>query len=171
MNRENIDFAQRYFSENFPDSSKPVIGFHPGASKPGNVWAAEKYAELAFRLSAKLNPYIFISEGPADGRYVNEFCSLLENKYKIGTFKRHHGVLMNDAAVISRLKIFLTNDTGVMHLASGLDVPVVAFFGPTNACEWGPIGENKFSIQSSSPNVNDISVDKVFEVCSKILDL
>lgn len=171
LNRENLEFAERYFAENFPDSSKPVIGFHPGASKPPNVWAPEKYAELAFRLSQGLNPYVFISEGPSDGKYVNEFCSLLENKYNIGTFKRHHGVLMNNIALISRLKLFLTNDTGVMHLASGLNTPVVAFFGPTNACEWGPIGENKFSIQSSSPNINDISVDKAFNVCSGILGL
>ncbi len=171
LNRENSDFAERFFIENFPDSSKPVIGFHPGAAKPGNVWAPEKYAEIAYRLYKKINCYVFISEGPADGRYVNEFCTLLENKYNIGTFKRHHGVLMNDIALISRLKLFLTNDTGVMHLASGLDTPVIAFFGPTNACEWGPIGENKFSMQSSSSNINDITVDKAFEVCAYISGL
>lgn len=169
LNRENADFADIFFSENFPDRSKPVIGFHPGASKPGNVWAAEKYAELASKLYEKYKPYIFISEGPSDAKYVNEFCSQLENRYNIGTFKRHHGVLVNDIALINRLNLFLTNDTGMMHLASGLEIPIVAFFGPTSAREWGPIGENKFSLQSSTENINGIPVEKAYEVCEGIL--
>lgn len=169
LNRENINFAEKFYSENFPDRSKPVIGFHPGASKPGNVWAAENYAGLAAKLFEKYKPYIFISEGPSDAKYVNEFCSLLEHRYNIGTFKRHHGVLMNNIALINWLNIFLTNDTGVMHLASGLDIPVVAFFGPTSAHEWGPIGENKFSLQSATENINGITVENAYEVCQRIL--
>lgn len=166
----NKNFAEKYFEENFPEKNKPVIGFHPGAAKPGNVWDTGKYAELAYMLSQRYNSYVFISEGPSDARYVNSMVSELEKRYNYGTFKRHHGVLMNNAALIEKLKLFVTNDTGIMHLASGLKTPVAALFGPTNARIWGPIGENKYSLQSLSDNINDISVEKVFEVCTKILD-
>lgn len=168
--RANKDFAEKFFEENFPDKNKPVIGFHPGAAKPGNVWDAGKYAELAYMLSQKYNSYIFISEGPSDIKYVNSMASELEKKNKIGTFKRHRGVLMNNAALIEKLKLFVANDTGIMHLASGLKTPVVALFGPTNAKLWGPIGKYKYSLQSPSDNINDISLEKAFEVCTKILD-
>jgi len=166
----NKDFAEKYFEENFPDKNKSVIGFHPGAAKPGNVWDAGKFAELAHLLSKKYNSYIFISEGPSDLRYVSNMVSELEKKVNYGTFKRHYGVLMNNAALIEKLRLFVANDTGIMHLASGLETPVVALFGPTKAGIWGPIGEKKFSLQSLSDNINDISEEKVFEVCTKILD-
>jgi ADP-heptose:LPS heptosyltransferase len=166
----NRKFAEKFFDESFPDKGKPVIGFHPGAAKPGNVWDAEKYAEVAYRLSQRYNSYIFISEGPSDAKYANRMASELEKKYNYGTFKRHHGVLMNNVALIEKLKLFVANDTGIMHLASGLKIPVVAMFGATDARIWGPIGEKKYSLQSSSENIDDISVEKVFEICTKILD-
>jgi heptosyltransferase-2 len=170
IGNSNREFAEKFFSENFPDRNKPVIGFHPGAAKPGNVWDASKYAELAYRLSQKFNSYIFISEGPSDASYVNRMASELENRSNDGTFKRHHGVLMNKVAIIGKLRLFVTNDTGITHLASGLDTPVVALFGPTKAYIWGPIGPKKYSLQSSSVDVNDIPTEKVFEVCTEILE-
>jgi ADP-heptose:LPS heptosyltransferase len=174
LQKENTDYAEKFFEENFfeenfPDKSKPVIGIHPGAAKEANVWAPGKFAELVLRLSQKFNSHIFISEGPVDAEYVNRVSELLENRNISGTFKRNHSVLMNNAAIIERLQLFITNDTGVMHLASGLKTPVIALFGPTKAYEWGPLGEGKVSIQSSTSNINDISVDKVFEVCWEIL--
>jgi ADP-heptose:LPS heptosyltransferase len=169
LQKENTDYAEKFFEENFPDKSKPVIGIHPGAAKESNVWAPEKFAELASRLSQKYNSYIFISEGPVDAKYVNRVSELLENRNISGTFKRNHSVLMNNAAIIERLHLFISNDTGVMHLASGLKTPVIALFGSTKAYEWGPLGEGKVSIQSSTSSINDISVNKVFEVCREIL--
>ena len=57
-----------------------------------------------------------------------------------------------------------------MHLASGVDTPLIALFGPTKAFNWGPIGENKISIQSASSNINNISVDRVYEICEQVLE-
>ncbi len=178
---ENKQYAEEYFSRNFPDKSRPVIGLHPGAAKPGNVWEAEKFSELALKLADEFNSYVFISEGPVDSAYVQNLLKLIADKLNSGTFKRPSGVLVNDApvvgklsllncaAVIERLALYVTNDTGIMHLASGLPTPLIALFGPTNAYEWGPIGENKYSIQSASSNIGNISVEKVYEACKQIL--
>jgi ADP-heptose:LPS heptosyltransferase len=180
LKNENTEFAHKYFSENFPDSSRPVMGFHPGAAKPGNVWASGNFAELILRLSEKFNAYIYISEGPDDTGYVSKLAGILNKFVESGTFNSDSAVLKNDipvigrlslancAAVIDRLSLFVTNDTGIMHLASGTDTPVIALFGPTKAGLWGPIGDNKVSIQSASSDINNISVDKVFDVCGKV---
>jgi len=182
LNKENREFAEKYISENFPDSSRPVIGFHTGASKPENVWSPENFAGLILNLSQKFNAYIFISEGPDDSVYVSRLAELLESTNNIGTFNRESGVVMNDtpvigrlglldcAAVIERLTLFVTNDTGIMHLSSGFKTPVIALFGLTKAHCWGPIGENKISIQSASSNINNISVARVNEVCEQVLE-
>jgi heptosyltransferase-2 len=43
--------------------------------------------------------------------------------------------------VLSRLRLLLTNDSGPMHVAAALGVPLVAVFGPTDWRETGPVGE------------------------------
>lgn len=53
-------------------------------------------------------------------------------------------LLCNCAAIIC-------NDTGIMHIASALEVPVVAIFGPTNPASFGPIGNRHRVVQASAP--------------------
>jgi heptosyltransferase II len=163
LRNENKKFAEDFLSTGFPGRSKPVIGFHPGAGKEGNVWAPEKFAELASMLRQKTGAYIFISEGPMDTKYVNEVERLLKEKYGITDYAKHKGGLMNNTAIISKLDLFITNDTGVMHLAAGFEVPVIALFGPTKANEWGPIGQNKISVQAAGGNINNIESEQVIE--------
>lgn len=171
LNKEYVDFAERYYAENNIERSKPVISFHPGAAKAGNTWPAEKFAELAYLFVSRYDAQVFISEGPADKKYADEMAGMLKEKYNIERIFRHKGDLMNNIALISLSDLFVTNDTGVMHLASGLELPVIALFGPTKAWEWGPLGKNKISIQASSPNLANIEVKKVFDECQKALSL
>lgn len=166
---EDKKFADEFYSKHFPDKSKPVIGIHPGAGKEGNVWPAEKFAQLAYTLNQTTGAYIFVSEGPMDAKYVNEMEKLLKEKYGFTDFAKHNGALMNNTSVISRLRMFITNDTGVMHLASGFDVPVIALFGPTPAYEWGPIGENKYSVQAAGGSINNIELSQILETAMRVL--
>ncbi|RPI17655.1 MAG: lipopolysaccharide heptosyltransferase family protein [Ignavibacteriae bacterium] len=165
------EYVNNFVSVNFPDKTRKKVGFHPGAGKEDNVWNPEKYAELAYLLSKEHNLYFFISEGPDDAQFVNKFIKIVKEKYKLDNIVRHKGVLMNNTALISLMDVFITNDTGIMHLASGIeDLPVIALFGPTNAYEWGPLGKNKVSIQSSTKNINDIQLEIVLEETNKFLE-
>jgi ADP-heptose:LPS heptosyltransferase len=78
---------------------------------------------------------------------------------------------MNNAAIISKLSLFITNDTGVMHIASGFDVPLAALFGPTKAYEWGPIGRKKVAFQAKNDNINSLDIDRIYETCKELLDV
>jgi heptosyltransferase-2 len=157
------DFIKNFSNTNFPDKNRKIIGLHPGAGKGDNVWAPDKYAELAARLCKDKECYLFISEGPDDLPYVNQLCSILKEKYGLENYSRHKGVLLNNIGLVSLCSIFISNDTGIMHIASGIDnLPVIALFGPTNAYEWGPIGTNKISIQSATGKINDIPVETVY---------
>ena len=167
---EAIKFSEQFYLENFPDKNKPVIGFHPGAGKEPNTWSAENFAALANQLAADYNAYIFISEGPNDKVYVDNMVAILKNKFGITQITKSKGQLMNDVALISRLNLLVTNDTGILHLAAGIEgLKVISLFGPTSAAEWGPIGEGKYAIQSPSSDINKLTVDKVYDVCRKVL--
>lgn len=162
---ENAAFAEEFFRENFPEKNRPVIGFHSGAAKAQNVWPQEKFAELAELLYNKYHPYFFISEGPADAAYVKEFVSNLNKRNsEIKPFV-YKGGLLNTAANLLKLSLFISNDTGIMHLAAGFDVPLVGLFGPTKAYEWGPIGTKKAGIQAKGGEIKNLDVETVYETC------
>ncbi len=163
-------FADNFLAENYPDKGRPIIGFHSGAGKQQNVWAPENYAGLAKRLKEKYDPYFFISNGPSDEKYISELENLLKGKVELKIADSSVSILEN-AAIISKLSLFISNDTGIMHMASGFDIPQIGLFGPTNAWEWGIIGEKKVSIQSANANINNISIDQVFETSIALLSV
>lgn len=169
LSSENINFAENYFSENFRGNSANVIGIHPGAAKEQNVWPAEKFAELMKLLQKKLGCSFYISEGPADRTYVARLVSVLTQKYPDIKYNIFLGELIKNAANISKTRLFVSNDTGIMHLASGFEIPVIGLFGPTNALVWGPLGTNKASVQAKNGNIDNIEITDVFETCMKLL--
>ncbi|MEO8511983.1 MAG: glycosyltransferase family 9 protein [Ignavibacteria bacterium] len=168
---ETENFAAEYYSSNFPESRRMVIGLHPGAAKEQNVWPPEKFAELMELLYRRTSAYFYISEGPDDKKYIENLEKSLKNKYPHVTYSKYYGELMKNAANISKTSLFISNDTGIMHLASGFDIPVIGLFGPTKAYEWGPIGVNKASIQASGENIKNIDVLNVFETAMPYLSV
>lgn len=165
VNAGQQKFAGEFYHKNFPDPVKKVIGLHPGAAKDGNIWPQEKFAQLMDLLYNRTGAYFYISEGPADTKCVNDLESLLKEKYPHIKYAKYCGEIMNNAANISKTALFISNDTGIMHLASGFDIPVIGLFGPTKAYEWGPIGTNKASIQASGGLIKNIEITDVFETC------
>jgi heptosyltransferase-3 len=87
-------------------------------------------------------------------------------------------------AVLKRARALVTSDTGPMHFAAGLGVPVVALFGPSNLAQWGPVTENcrvlmgdlchcdrnLHDCQSANPCMAGISPEKVLENLQNILN-
>ncbi len=160
---EQQNFGLEYYSANFPDNLRKVIGLHPGAAKGINVWPQEKFAELMELLYKRTNAYFYISEGPDDKKYVDNLEKILKERYPYITYSKYKGELMKNAANISKTALFISNDTGIMHLASGFDIPLIGLFGPTMAYEWGPVGKDKAALQAFGGNINNIDVLNVLE--------
>lgn len=169
LSDEETLFAENFFKENFPDNSKSVIAFHPGAGKVQNRWKAENFISLMKLFYEKFNCYLLMTSGSID-REITDFiknelaiqnvnCAILENTpiRKVG-------------AVIQKTDLYVTNDTGTMHVAAGVDANIVSLFGPTHGYEWAPIGENKVFIQSGSENIDDIKVNEVFKRSALLLE-
>ncbi len=81
-------------------------------------------------------------------------------------------------AVISRCSLFISNDSGLMHVAGALNIPTVAIFGSTNPVTTSPVGERSIVIYkgaSCSPCLKEtcptdfrcmdmISVEEVYKI-------
>jgi heptosyltransferase-2 len=78
--------------------------------------------------------------------------------------------IRNESALIAKTALYISNDTGMMHVASYVNANVIGLFGPTKGYEWGPINERGTFIQSVSNDINDITVDEVFELSKRRLE-
>jgi len=125
--------GDKYLANAGIKDSDLVIGFHAGSATFKNQakrrWEPEKFSELAKLLAEKNNAHILIFGGPDE--------TDLKNKIRDGSgtprvlIPQTESILAN-AALVKRCSIFVTNDSGLMHLASALKIPTVAIIGPTN---------------------------------------
>ena len=167
LSADENHFAGEFLLKNFNNSSI-TVGFHPGAGKPPNRWKQENFISLIEKLSSDLNPNIVITSGPMDTEVikpVKEYISKRDIRYAIS----ENIPLRLNAAIISKFDLFITNDTGPMHIANYLRTPMIALFGPTNGYEWGPVFEHQDYIQSPTGDINDISAEVVYNKAISIL--
>ncbi|MBI5815628.1 MAG: lipopolysaccharide heptosyltransferase II [Nitrospinae bacterium] len=121
-----------------PVSGKPLVGIGFGASYgSAKMWPAEKFAELIDRLSGQADVVLI---GAASDKELEARTKAHAKSRPLSLVGRTG--LATLAAALSRLSLYITNDTGPMHLASALGVPVVAIFGPTSPEETMPLGDN-----------------------------
>lgn len=117
-------------------SEEPLIAIHPGAGNAAKRWPLEKFWELAHRLRA--HGTLLIVEGPAEIGLGREQARLLG----AGTYLAPNLPLPLLAGILAHCHCFIGNDSGIAHLAAGLQVPCVVLFGPTAPEHWAPLGSH-----------------------------
>ena len=113
------------------DKKNKLLGINPGASYgKAKCWSPKKYADVAIDLSSQYDIIIFGGLGEKDiAEDIEKY--LIEkgiNNYKNLANKTSIKELISQ---ISNLDLFITGDSGPMHLAAALHVPTVSIFGPT----------------------------------------
>jgi heptosyltransferase II len=115
-----------------------VIGVSPGAAfGSAKRWLPERFAESADRIAAGLGASVAIF-GSKDER---ELCAQVASALR-APVKNFAGetTLAEFIDMAAACRVYLTNDSGAMHIASALGVPTVAVFGATNDVATGPTG-------------------------------
>jgi ADP-heptose:LPS heptosyltransferase len=146
--------------------NKPyLVGIHPGAGKLENRWQPKNFAEMANKLANEKNASVVVTVGPMDDEPYDYFCKHLLASHEV-IYKKP---LRTVAAIISKLDLFITNDTGIMHVAGAVGVPMIALFGKTDPLQWAPNGPNVRYINISDEDVNVISPETVWMEVESIL--
>ena len=114
----------------------PVIGIHVSGGRPIKQWDPDRFAELAVRLARARHATIVLTGSPADREIVAPVAKTLGPENTIDLTGALD--LTELAAVLERLDVFVTGDTGPMHLASAVGTPVVAVFGPSDPARYAP---------------------------------
>lgn len=112
-------------------NQEKIIGFQMGANSRSRQWTKTRWSELAQLILANKEWRIVLSGAPHERVMTDEFCTLFKDEVAQGRILNLAGVftLRSAAALIARLDIFITPDTGPLHIAAALKTPVIGLFG------------------------------------------
>jgi len=143
-----IHFADEYLSTHHLRNSK-LIGIHPGSSAEHGMdkkrWSPDGFAALAHLLSKDGDYRFLIFGGPEESAIKQETANHIG---PLATVVQTHS-LFETAALIGRCHRFLSNDSGLMHIAASLKVKTCGIFGPTDDTRTAPYGEGHLVIRQS----------------------
>ncbi len=118
---------------------RPLWGFNPGAAfGSAKRWPAEKFAELAVRLLAERGGALVMFGAAAEKPIAEEIAGAAPPDRLANLCGRT--TLAELIAAIAECDVFVTNDSGPMHVAQAVGTPLVAIFGPTDTSTTGPWG-------------------------------
>jgi len=164
LSKKELEYADNFYNK-FHKEGKISIGIHPGAGKIKNQWPVTKFGKLIDILLQRYNCEIFITEGPMDKEPVKYFY---DNYFGRVTFICEKNIKAV-AAIINKLSIFITNDTGIMHLASTMNTPVISLFGPTDPLQWASQRSKDKYLVGINGDICNISVNDVYLAIKNII--
>lgn len=142
--------------------SGPLVALAPGesADRPYKSWSVEGFTRVGERLAAELDARLIVVGGGKDVAVGDAIASGLRDRARNLAAQTTPAQL---AAVLTRCDLLIGIDSGPMHVAAALGVPVVGVFGPTDPARTGPMGEGHeivFHRQPCAPCMAPTCVDR-----------
>jgi len=148
LSEEEQEFADNFFASAGVLPQEKIIGIHPFAANPPRAWHLDNFIELANQLQERYGTRILFFGGPRDNDALPGIRKALAAAplEAVGTT-----TLRQSMALLARCQLLVCNDSGIMHLAASLQVPLVALFGPQSPVKFGPWGETCRVVYSKFP--------------------
>jgi lipopolysaccharide heptosyltransferase II len=136
---EDRHFASDLFNKYNIKGEQLKIIVHPGGKKPSKLWPKEKFAQLVDRLIEEIGVQVILVGSVDEVKMTNEIIELMQHGVVNLTGKL---TLSQLAAVIDRADLTISNDSGPMHIAAALKIPVVVLFSSVDIPNlWYPYGD------------------------------
>ena len=178
------DIGVRFVMPSASSCRKTEVGSHYAVFVPGSAhidkrWPAERFAELAGRVSSQFGLSI-VAVGTAAEKDVVEQIKRLSSVPIINLAGATD--ISELTALLKSAELVVSNDTGPGHIAAALGVPIVMIFGRSNPARVAPYGK-KYSVAAVEPdsrgfkadstnpkhNIKNITVDEVYQkVCEQL---
>ncbi len=157
------------------------IVLQPGARYWFKAWPADRFAELADRLTERYGCRVLLGGSAQDRSEAEGIASQAVSKPEVLAGQVPLRVF---GALLKRAALFVGNDSGAMHLAAAVGTPVIGLFGPSNPQEWGPRGTRVATIykgldcracfhptcyRGETNCMRQISVDEVYGTASVLI--
>lgn len=146
---------------------RPLVVLNPSGSIPEKRWPVERFCRLGLRLVER--------HGAAVGvlgyleREIELAKAILEALGEDGIDLTGGHSLPAVGAFLEKSALFVTNDTGTLHMASALMVPTVGIYLLRNTARFGPWGGPHVVVASLRDDVREIPLEQVVEACDFLL--
>lgn len=120
------------------DRLGPLVGINPGAGRTIKEWPAQRLAVAATDLAERDQATIVLLGSAADRERASAVRGNLPHHVRLLDLSSDLP-LVDLAAVLARLSVLVTADTGPMHLAAAVGTPVVGIFGPSDPARYAPL--------------------------------
>ena len=144
---ERADASQRFDAAGVTQTGLK-IGVFPGAGWKLREWMPDRFAAIGNRLVQHFNAEVLIFGGQKESELVHTVANLMDASAIpfAGSLQ-----VRELAACIEKCDLFLTNDTGPMHIAAAVGTPTVSLFGPGNHIRFQPLGGLHRTIRHDVP--------------------
>jgi heptosyltransferase II len=130
LSDDDRSFADSFFRSNDTAAATRFLGINPGVAWKSKQWPLGQYAALAGAAFEEYGTAAVIFGDKSEAGRANEVAAAIKNHTALVAAGKT--TIRQAAAVIERCAAFVSNDSGLMHVASMLAVPTVGIFGPTN---------------------------------------
>ena len=138
LQKTELEWARRHLQRMGLSGPRFLVGINPGAFYgPAKRWLLPRYAQLADRLIGALHADVLIFGSHDERPLAEEIAHAMHHTPLLLSGETSLRQLM---ALLAQCRLVVTNDSGPMHLAAALGLPVLAVFGSTDERATGPVG-------------------------------
>jgi heptosyltransferase-1 len=181
LETRGVDFprdasAEDALANKLNDSQRTFVIINPGAGWAAKEWPPERYGQVAASL-ARDGLAAIVNFGPGEEKLAQKVQQTSGGAAEL--ISCSIGELI---ALTQRAKLFIGGDTGPLHLAAALKIPVVAIFGPTDPARNGPFGTRSVVLRNpasrtslshtskSDPGLLKITAEEVISAARVLLE-
>ena len=179
VQEENRNRVKNLLTINNIDRKERFVAVNPVAFWETKLWEDDKFARLCDRITKDLKAKIILTGNRSDGM-IEHIQSLMSNP----SVNLGGQTTLRDLAHLYKLSsVVITTDSGPMHIATAMGIPVVVLFGPTDPLRTGPYGGGHVVIRkemscspcflkkcSSRKCMEEITVEEVFQAVEEIIN-
>jgi ADP-heptose:LPS heptosyltransferase len=145
-----VERAGRLLGEDASRAARTLIGLHAGGGRAIKQWHPSRFGQAAGRIARAVGSAIVLTGTDQDRPLVDEARSAIPGGVDVVDLSGPLD-LLTLAAVLSRLSLYVTGDTGPMHLAAAMGTPVVGVFGISDPLRYAPLVAHRRVVRIDLP--------------------
>jgi len=160
LSETELHFANQILD---PYKGKRLLGVGPGANSRKKIWPADRFVSLVDRLRDQFDAVILFGS-KRDHLYAEYIYSRISLPC-INLCEKT--TLLQAAAVLGHIKLYLGNDSGLGHMAAAMGKPTMTIFGPGEPERYRPWAERAMLVIGDGHDINRVTVDDVVNILDK----
>ena len=157
------DAVESLLKKEKAQSNALLVGLFPGAGSSDRRWPIERFAELADYLVRNERVRVIVFGGPEE----RELLAQNKHLFPSDTIFFDRLTILQLASALARLSIFVTNDTGPMHIAAAVGTSVIDLLNRPTPNTYTPVGDQHRVICAAT--IKDISVEDVYKAAHEMI--